>query len=356
VTHADLKDRGTDALDAIDRHVALTDGLYAARPNDSPAPHGKPRPYASIWEAGIELSALNAAAGLDPTRLPRATRFADALAAYRVTTTNGLRAYQPYPSSAHGDIYYDDNEWLVLAFLETYDLTHNDHYLLLAKETFAFVASGESPDLGGGIWWRTRRDSKNTCSNAPAICAAARLYQTTSDPAYLHIALRLYRWVNAHVQDTDGLYWDTLRLDNSLEKTKWSYNTAIMIRANVLLHAATHDPNYLAEAQRLARAAEAKWFRPTDGACTDPAQFAHLLCEALLYLGDADGDPAHLATVRRTLDALAATKRHDTYPRRWDGWTTKEIAGTQPPSLISQASAARAFLVAAPYDSTRPAP
>lgn len=335
VARADFKACGLRELEAIDRRFGLPGGLFAGHEGDKKA--------ASVWEAGVELSALNAAARLDPAWAGRAEGFAEALKAYRVQS-NGLWAYRPFPGKAPNGVYFDDNEWLVLQFLETYELAKEKKYLTLAEETFAFVASGESTDLGGGIWWRDRRDSKNTCSNAPAICGALRLYQVTGEKRYLELAERVYAWVNGHFQDADGLYWDTLHLDGSIEKTKWSYNTAMMIRANLLLREVTGEERYLREAERVGKAAEGHWLGESDGAVKDPGPFGEMLCEALLYLSDADGEKGHTEKVCRALEALEKQGRDDAYPQWWSGWKEGEKL-----KLIGQASAARGFLVGARY-------
>jgi uncharacterized protein YyaL (SSP411 family) len=307
--------------------------LYAGVPGGKGA--------ASVWEAGVELSALNAAARVDRKWAGEAEKYAEALSAYR-GKVRGLWAYRPFVTGAPKGIYFDDNEWLVLGFLETFEVSGEKKYLQLAEETFAFVESGESGELGGGIYWRDKRDSKNTCSNGPAICGAVRLYQVTGEKKYLEMALRLYKWVNEHFQDGDGLYWDTLHLDGSVEKTKWSYNSALMIRGNVLLYEVTKEKKYLVEAQRIAGAAEKKWFK-ADGEVSDPGKFAHLLCEAELYLGEAEGDSGRLKKVERVLGKLGEEQKDGVYPERWDGWRKKDLEQ----KLIDQASVARAYWVVA---------
>ena len=251
------------------------------------------------------------------------------------------------------DRYYDDNEWVVLAMAEAYDVTADPALKVRAEQAMQFVLSGEDKKLGGGIYWREQeKTSKNTCSNGPAIAAALRLYQITRRPEYLVTARRLYIWTNAHLQDTDGLYWDNIKLNGTVEKTKWSYNTALMLRANCLLYQETHEKPYLEEAQRLARAAEAQWVKPETGAIADGGKFAHLLCEAFLYLSDQETDPANV-THWRSLVRRALTFVHDHvrdanghYGDHWDNAVTEPLNKF---SLIDQASAARAFLVCARY-------
>ena len=97
---------------------------------------------------------------------------------------------------------------------------------------------------------------------------ALRLYDVTRDAKYLGAAQRLYAWTNAHLQDSDGLYFDHVSTDGTVDRTKWSYNGAMMIRANVLLWRATGEARYRDEAIRIATAAAARWVRAGDGAVT----------------------------------------------------------------------------------------
>src|SRR5262249_7122424 len=142
--------------------------------------------------------------------------------------TRGLAA------KAHGGHFYDDNEWVVLDLLELHQLTGDPSYLKQATDIFQFIRGGEDTTLGGGIWWQHKHDGKNTCSNAPAIVCALEMFKVTRDEQYLPFAKRIYSWTNDHMLDADGLYWDHISLDGTIEKTKWSYNTALMIRANLL--------------------------------------------------------------------------------------------------------------------------
>lgn len=337
-TPAPFEDWAFQTLATIQTHYALPDGLYRQQPD-----HGGP---SDLWAAGIQLSALNAAAFLDPSRIPAAARYADALEAYR-TEAHGIAGYAPVPHG--GERYYDDNEWVILGLLETYELTHQHRFLKQAEMLMKFVQTGESPDLGGGIWWReNQRDSKNTCSNAPAICCALRLYSLNHDPKLLMFAHRIYIWTNAHFQDHDGLYFDGLKTDGSIQKTKWSYNTALMLRANCLFYKITKEPIYLSEAQRIAAAAEKHWFRRSDGALKDDSQFAHLLCEALLDLTAIDHNHERVEKVDRALQFLHNQIRlpDGLYPKRWEKAASPNDHDF---NLMFQASAARGYGMAASY-------
>ena len=298
--------------------------------------------------AGVQLTALAAAAEFDPgTYVPQLTAYADALEKHWIVD-NGIGGYSVLPEQQRADRYYDDNVWIVLALIETLEATRDEKYLERAEATMRFVLSGEDDELGGGIYWRERRrNSKNTCSNAPAIVAALRLYQKTTNPQHLATAERLYDWTCSHLQDEeDGLFWDNLRLSGRLDRRKYSYNSALMIRANCLFFEVTKDPKYLAEAQRIARSAIAHWIVPETGAVKDGGRFAHLLLESLLAVGRRDQDPQWLNIVKSSVQFARQNVRDSNgrYAHRWDRSHPQVLESFQ---LIDQASAARAFFVTA---------
>ncbi len=305
---------------------------------------------AFIWSASVELSALAAAARVAPdVYTERLKSYADALHVYW-TERGGRAGFAAEPAPVQADRYYDDNAWMALALLDTYAAVRDPQYLNWAEETLRFVLSGEDQQLGGGIYWREPdRPSKNACSTAPAIVAALRLYELNSNAQYVSAAQRLYEWTNAHLQDHDGLFFDHVRMDSQVDPTKWSYNSALMVESNVEFYKLTGDAKYLAEAQRIARAAQARWVHTETGAVSDDAPFAHLLAEAFLSLYAQDGE-AHwkqLAFGAIHFTQAQANRANGHYGRRWDGLTTKPESADR---LIDWASAARAYWVAARLD------
>ncbi|MES2571369.1 MAG: glycoside hydrolase family 76 protein, partial [Verrucomicrobiota bacterium] len=182
-------------------------------------------------------------------------------------------------------------------------------------------------------------------TNAPSIVCALRLYQFTGKEEYLEIAKRLYTWTNSRLQDEDGLYWDNIGLDGRVARRKFSYNSALMIRANCLFHQVTGEARYLEEAKRVARAAERFWVRE-NGAVSDSGKFAHLLMEAFLAVHGQDNDPHWAGTVGRTLvyvhDNLLG--QNGRYPHLW---SRRPNGSHRESMLLNQASVARAYWVAA---------
>jgi mannose/cellobiose epimerase-like protein (N-acyl-D-glucosamine 2-epimerase family) len=348
-TTAPFEQWGTETLANIRRDLWIEDRqLYAEEAHAGI----KPIKPAFMWGAGVQLSALAAAARIDPERYAAPlTQYADALQEYWVVD-RGVGGYDVLPSSPNVDRdvdrYYDDNAWIVLAMIEAFDVTGKRKYLDRAEETMRFVLSGEDDHLGGGIYWReNRRRSKNTCSNAPTIVAALRLHQRTDDPQHLATAERLYAWTQSRLQDEqDHLYWDNIRRRGRIDRRKFSYNSALMIRANCLMHEVKHEVKYLAEAQRMAESAARHWIVAETGAVKDTGKFAHMLLESLLAVdrqtGRTNWREVVLKSVAFVHDQVADANGR--YPSRWDAPTAEPLESFQ---LIDQASAARAYFVAA---------
>lgn len=171
--------------------------------------------------------------------------------------------YQSYLSeSGKSDRFYDDNLWLGLDFLELYEQTNDKSYLASARNIWNFIESGCDSILGGGIYWcEQKKESKNTCSNAPAAVLALKLYSLTKERHFFDIGQKLYHWTKKNLQDpSDFLYFDNMSLDGNINKTKFQYNTGQMLQAAVLLYSLTEDSTYLEEAQRLASACDQYFF------------------------------------------------------------------------------------------------
>lgn len=343
---AEVQEWGEETLGTIRQDFWLEDeGLYAERVGRRRWRRTQP---AFMWGAGVQLSALAGAARLnaDQFTVPLA-EYAKVLKSYW-HEHNGVGGYDVQPNSIGADRYYDDNAWIVLALVEAFETSQDQQYLDDASKTLEFVLSGEDDTLGGGIYWReNEKESKNTCSSAPATVGALRLYQHTQRQEDLATSRRLYAWTCLHLQDEeDGLFWDNIALDGRVDRRKFSYNSALMIRANCLLYEITKEAKYLAEAQRIAAAAQSQWVDSKTGAMKDTGKFAHMLLEAFLAVHQQDGNPQWLQLATR----IAAYVRNELrdpngrYSSHWDRPPTEALRSFQ---LIDQASAARAFVAVA---------
>ena len=305
--------------------------------------------YDFMWGNGVMFSALVGAARYNPEKYkPVLYDFAEGLKKYWDDAAP-IPGFDAYFSSPDGDDkYYDDNAWLVLGFVEAYELTKDPKFLDWARRTQKFVLSGYDEKLGGGIYWRPDNKSKNTCVNAPAAVGALRLYEM-GDKDQLQWAQRLCTWTKATLQDKDGLYWDNISAEGKIEKTKWTYNTALMIRANLGLYKATKDAKYLAEARREADAGIAQWADKQTGVFADDAKFNHLFSEALLQTYDATKDIKYLNAVRRDADYAWRYVHDSNNGGFWDRWRKGNHSADDRKSMIENASAARLFWLLTPY-------
>ena len=183
-----------------------------------------------------------------------------------------------------GDRYYDDNAWVGLALVQLERMRPGSGYLDRAEELFRFAASSgwdrrAVPNPGGVFWVEqgrgagTTNHDRNTVSNAPNAELGLHLAELRdrrlTAPGSIG-AEGMYEWVLATLdasRESDlpgtGLFWDKLRGDGTLDKTRWSYNQGSMIGANVLLarRGGESGAEYLGRAEAIARKALAHFGR-----------------------------------------------------------------------------------------------
>jgi len=228
----------------------------------------KSNPYSYLWPFSGSLSAYTAL--LEKSNDPQIKKHIDEQVLPALENYYDKRqpaAYASYLSSAPlSDRFYDDNIWLGIDFADLYLHTKEPAYLAKSKEIWAFVESGMDDKLGGGIYWcEQRKESKNTCSNAPGVVYLLKLYQATLEQKYLTQAIALYNWTMKNLEDpADHLYWDNINLQGKVEKTKYPYNTGQMIQAGALLYKLTKEKRYLKDAQLSAKSALTYFFHPAE--------------------------------------------------------------------------------------------
>ena len=180
-----------------------------------------PNQFSYLWPYSGTFSAVNALFEathdkkykklLDSRVLPGLEEYFD--------TQRVPNAYSSYIRTAPAsDRFYDDNVWLGIDFTDTYQMTQEQKYLDKAQLIWKFIESGTDSILGGGIYWcEQKKESKNTCSNAPGSVLALKLFKATNDSSYFEKGKKLYEWTQRNLQDSaDYLYFDNIRLDLSL--------------------------------------------------------------------------------------------------------------------------------------------
>ena len=217
-----------------------------------------PNQFSYLWPYSGTFSAVNALFEathdkkykklLDSRVLPGLEEYFD--------TQRVPNAYSSYIRTAPAsDRFYDDNIWLGIDFTDTYQMTKEQKYLDKAQLIWKFIESGTDSILGGGIYWcEQKKESKNTCSNAPGSVLALKLFKATNDSSYFEKGKKLYEWTQRNLQDSaDYLYFDNIRLDGKIGKAKFAYNSGQMMQSAALLYQLTKNPIYLKDAQNIAR-------------------------------------------------------------------------------------------------------
>ncbi|GFZ88788.1 glycoside hydrolase [Paenibacillus marchantiophytorum] len=213
--------------------------------------------------------------------------------------------------------FYDDMEWLALAWLRAFEATGEEKYKEAALILWADIQTGWNELQGGGIAWRKPQlDYKNTPANSPAVILAARLYQKFGHEEDLAWAQKIYDWQKAHLVDPDtGFVWDGLNRegDGRIDKAwEFSYCQGVYIGAGVELYRVTGDKRYLTDAARTAQAAQERLASPITGMLPSESNgdgglfkgiFIRYLAELVLV------DPSQ-AAARELLETNAQTLWH----------------------------------------------
>lgn len=153
-------------------------------------------------------------------------------------------SYYNASAGGKGDYYYDDNEWVCIQLLLGYGQLGKRELLDAALDNLEFIWTGWDDVLGGGIYWSSKYDSKNACSNAPAAIAFLLAYQFTENEEYLEKGKMIYDWMNSTLREND-LFVDNIQVESGA-KNYWKgiYNQATMIYAGSLLYEITGEKEY----------------------------------------------------------------------------------------------------------------
>ena len=252
--------------------------------------------------------------------------------------------------------YYDDEGWWALAWIDVYDLTHDERYLATAASIFADMTYGWDQTCSGGIWWSKDRKYKNAIANELFLSVAARLAVLTKDTrqrtTYLAWANREWQWfvgsgmINPKQLVNDGL---TESCKNN-QRTIWTYNQGVILGGLVALHAVSGDAALLSEAHKIARAAlssltdqQGVLHDPCEPKCGgDGTQFKGAFVRNLRALNEADPKLAYDRFVRTNADSIWNQVRPPDY-HLGEVWSA--TLGT--PDASSQSSASDVLVTAA---------
>ncbi|MGH2874472.1 MAG: hypothetical protein ACRDL5_18690, partial [Solirubrobacteraceae bacterium] len=197
-----------------------------------------------------------------------------------------------------------------------------------------------------------RNHDRNTVSTAPNAALGLHLRELGAGPAAADITPgRMYDWVNVSLDERragdaspgEGLFWDKIRGDGSLDRTLWSYNQGSMVAVNVLLARGAAGPEralHTGRAEAIARRALSRWSRSWE---RQPPAFNAILMRNLLMLHDLTADAELRRAIASELSGLAQLA--------WDRWRDRQDLfrppGASAPTLLHQSAAVQLLALAA---------
>lgn len=219
------------------------------------------------------------------------------------------------------NMYYDDDGWWALAWIDAYDVTGNSAYLSMAETIFSAITGAWDSTCGGGVWWSTARTYKNAIPNELFLTIAARLANRTSGSAsatYLNWARQEWAWfkssgmINSQNLINDGLNSSNPNACANNGGTTWSYNQGVILGGLVELYHADNDPSLLPQAEAIANSTIANLAK--NGILIDPGtisggdepQFKGVFLRNLMALYVADADPRYQAFADANAKSIVA--------------------------------------------------
>jgi len=263
-------------------------------------------PFSQALAAGIAVARLGGARSAPSRAVP----------ARLVKLDRRFRAHGVYRAAPHGDIYWDDNEWIAQDMLD-WDAVHGSPAARRkAAQIFGAVTRRWDADpkktCPGGVQWADVRgnDDRNTVSTANGAIVGLRLYLLTHNTAYLGWSQRMVGWVEQCLHDRDGLYGDHVSGNGKIDRTEWSYNQGSMLEAYRLLYAATGDKADLARAESIADSTLARFRGRWPH---EPRVFAAIFFRRLLSLAREDGRRRYVQAAQTYADRLWRSPRYQLF-------------------------------------------
>ena len=159
-----------------------------------------------------------------------------------------------------GNMYNDDIMWICIGFTRITKLTGEAKYARFAKSNFDQVwKRAWSNMLGGGLFWTTDNNTKNSCVNCPAAIAACLLGDVYGEEDYYNKAKQIMAWEIDVLFETDtGRVYDAININGGIGDWASTYNQGTFIGACTLLYQKTKDEAYLNYAEKAANYAMTK--------------------------------------------------------------------------------------------------
>ncbi|KAI5952291.1 hypothetical protein KGF54_003157 [Candida jiufengensis] len=229
--------------------------------------------YDSLWSVAVASKAV--VNGGDPQKIQLVM---NALYKYQNTQTGWFTS-----TPGGGEIYTDDNAQVVWVFLDAYKITSNQQYLNTAINLMHLIQTQWSKI--GGILWQVGQTYVASISTTEAALSAVRVYEYNQDQTLLTFANSCLGWLDTHLTDTDGFYFDGLDSNTwSINRGKLTYTVGTAISAYTYLSKFTSNLQYLNKAVTLANSVfNSRVFLSANGAWNNNLSYSHLL-----FVGIAD--------------------------------------------------------------------
>jgi hypothetical protein len=349
VTHQQLIDWGTNVYQKTVASLKVSgSSLFSETATLSGARFGGDSGFSYVWPVSAQFRVENALARVDPVTYTLVLRaFSDEVFT-RYWKTNG-GGYRSGVSSG-ATRFYDDNAHMAVALAEAYRITADTTYLDRAKQTYAFVISGEDSVGGGGTYFSEADHSfKDSAGTLQGARAALMLYQATGTASYLTDAARLYNWAKTKTQQPDGTFMEKLYLTGPKAGQVGDFTlvnfAGFGISANIEFYKSTGNRAYLTEAERIANTCLTRFFNTGTGAINDEGYWAYELVDALDDLSRADNNLLWLTKAEGAMAWLHANRQDPNghYDTLW-GRGPFQATALSSWNLNEQASVARAYL------------
>ena len=334
---AQAPDRGSSAPDAT-RRVSL--GLEALMKHYDRA--------TGLWETEGWWNAANST-----------TVLGDVAALQSSATLSGdldntfTKAQKKFPDFR--DEFFDDEGWWALAWIQAYDVTHQEKYLRMAESLFGDMTTGWDDTCGGGIWWKKDHHYKNAIPNELFLSVAAHL--AARSPAgkqseYLGWAQREWSWFHGSGMINDqGLVNDGLNPScKNNGRNTWTYNQGVIVGGLTELSKVTGDADLLLTANLIAHGALTWLTDPemilhdrTEPHCSDDTvQFKGIFLRNLSALQRATPDALYARFIRANADSIWSHARTagNEFACRWSGPSEFSDAASTTSGLDALVSAA----------------
>ncbi|KAJ7071362.1 glycoside hydrolase family 76 protein [Mycena amicta] len=225
---------------------------------------------------------------------------------------------------------WDDSQWMILALWKVADYKiarglDASGYLQSALSLYSLVEAAWDNTCGGGVWWSSANNYKNSITNELyLLVSAVGAINFPSNSAFLTNAINARNWIKSSaLRNSQGLFNDGLVTSTCANngQTTWTYNQGVIAAGLGALYATTKDASLITDAEITLDAAIAllesnnilkeSCDSTTSQSCdSDQVAFKGIFMKSLQYYLDRVNDPARTAKYSNFIRAQASGVYH----------------------------------------------